>query len=317
VAPAAVHAQSPTATSALVSWTPSKGGAKIDRYLVLRDGAQVGSVPVGRTSYQDNGLAPGTTHRYTIVAVSGTDRSAPSAKAVVTTITPSPVELTPRQPTWTTVAFAWSASPQGPAPDKYIVYNGGTSVVSLPGTTNSYTVTGLGPGTTHEYQVTAMWGGHESSRSPSITLATLDNPLQGDVSVQVKTVSTPGGGASLSPGQRWNDTWTFTPNCNASRCTLTADAEWAPPKYRAVPFTMTLNPSGAGYAGTAKARIAKCGSTNVTDTVTLRIAANNGAVDNGAWNSWHGTWVVSAPYTTDGNGFCPAQAWDFTITSTG
>ena len=30
VAPAAVHAQSPTATSVLVSWAPSQGGATID-----------------------------------------------------------------------------------------------------------------------------------------------------------------------------------------------------------------------------------------------------------------------------------------------
>jgi len=37
VAPAVVHAQSPTATSVLVSWAPSKGGTTVDRYLVLRD----------------------------------------------------------------------------------------------------------------------------------------------------------------------------------------------------------------------------------------------------------------------------------------
>src|SRR5207244_2808748 len=70
VAPTAVHAQSPTATQVLVSWTPSKGGATVDRYLVLRDGAQVGSVPASRTSYLDDGLVPGTTHRYTIIAAS-------------------------------------------------------------------------------------------------------------------------------------------------------------------------------------------------------------------------------------------------------
>jgi hypothetical protein len=316
VAPAAVHVKSPTATSVLVSWTPSKGGAKVDRYLVMRDGTQVGSVPAGRTSYLDQGLAPGTTHRYTIIAASGTERSTPSVRARVTTITPSPVGLTPHQATWTTVAFAWSPSPQGPVPDEYVVYDGSTSLATLPGTTNSYTVTGLDPGTSHQYQVTAMWAGRESARSSAIALSTLDNPLQGDLSVQVKVVSTPGGGASLSPGQKWTDSWTFTPDCSGNRCTLTAAAEWAPPKYKTVPFTVTLNPSGAGYAGTTKASIAKCGSTNVTDTVTLSISANNGAVDNGAWNAWHGTWVVSAPYTTDGNGFCPAQSWNFSITGT-
>jgi Fibronectin type III domain len=316
-APAAVRAQSPTATQVLVSWTPSKGGSAVDRYLVLRDGAQVGTVPASRTSYLDEGLVPGTTHRYTIIAASGTERSSPSVRTRITTIAPSPIGLSPHDATWTSVAFTWSPSPQGPDPDEYVVYDGSTSVATLPGTTDSYTVTGLDPGITRQYQVTAIWAGHESGRSSAIELATLDNPLQGDVPVQIKTVSTPGGGASLKPGQTWTDTWTFTPGCNGNRCTLTADAQWAPPKYKIVPFTVTLNPSGSGYAGTTKARIAKCGSTNVTDTVTLNIAANNGAVDNGAWKSWHGTWAVSAPYTTDGNGFCPAQGWHFTIPSNG
>src|SRR5215469_16662386 len=42
VAPATVNAQSPTATSVLVSWSASKGGATVDHYLILRDGKQVG-----------------------------------------------------------------------------------------------------------------------------------------------------------------------------------------------------------------------------------------------------------------------------------
>jgi Fibronectin type III domain len=317
VAPAAVHVQSPTATQILVSWAPSKGGATVDRYLVLRDGTQVGSVPASRTSYLDDGLAPGTTHRYAIVAASGTQRSSPSPRARVTTLAPSPIGLSPQQATWTSVAFTWSPSPQGPDPDEYVVYDGSTSIATLPGTTDSYTITGLDPGTTHQYRVAAIWAGRQSGRSAAIQLATLDTPVQGDVPVQVKTVSTPGGGASLRPGQKWTDTWTFTPDCSGNRCTLTAEGEWAPPRYKIVPFTVTLNASGSGYAGSARARIAKCGSTNVTDTVTLKIAADNGAVDNGAWKSWHGTWRVSAPYTTDGNGFCPSQAWNFSIASNG
>src|SRR5215472_10529127 len=86
VAPAAVHAQSPTATSVLVSWAPSQGGATIDHYLVLRDGRPVGDVPASQTSYTDTGLAPGTAHRYTLIATSGTQRSSPSLAVKVTTI---------------------------------------------------------------------------------------------------------------------------------------------------------------------------------------------------------------------------------------
>ena len=41
IAPEAIVGQSPTATSVLVSWSPSSGGAAIDHYLILRDGTQV------------------------------------------------------------------------------------------------------------------------------------------------------------------------------------------------------------------------------------------------------------------------------------
>jgi hypothetical protein len=176
VAPAAVQAQSPTATSVLVSWAPSRGGATIDRYLVLRDGAQVGSVAAGRTSYVDNGLAPGTTHRYTIIAASGTERSHPSVSAVVRTITPSPVGLAAGPATTTTETFHvtlhWSPPPNGPVPDRYLIIGDYGPVVTLPGTTTSYTATGLLPGTTYTYQVAAMWGSQQSDRSSNLVVST-------------------------------------------------------------------------------------------------------------------------------------------------
>ena len=99
VAPAAVHAQSPTATVVLVSWTPSQGGTTVDHYLILRDGKQVGSVSGSQMSYTDSGLAPGTVHEYTIVATSGTQRSSPSEAIEVTTLAPSPVGLAGRSAT--------------------------------------------------------------------------------------------------------------------------------------------------------------------------------------------------------------------------
>jgi hypothetical protein len=317
VPPAVVHAQSPTATSVLVSWAPSKGGATIDRYLVLRDGAQVGSVPASQTSYVDNGLTPGTAHRYAIIAASGTQRSSPSGKAVVTTITPSPIGLTVGRETWTTVEFRWSPSPKAPVPDQYVIYSGATSIGAVPGSTDSYSVTGLNPGTTYQYQVVAKWGDHESGRSSALPAATLAVPLQGDVPVEVTTVSTPGQGASLSPGQKWSDSWTFSSDCTATRCTLKADAEFAAPGFVTRPFTMTLTGSGAGYAGTTMASVTMCMSVNVRDTVTLRISANKGGVDNGGWNSWSGTMMLSSPYTAaSSTTYCPAQAWDFSVAGT-
>jgi hypothetical protein len=317
VAPASVNAQSPTATSVLVSWTPSQGGATVDHYLILRDDKQVGSVAASQTSYTDNGLAPGTTHRYTIVATSGTQRSSPSKEIRVTTLAPSPVGLAVGQETWTTVDFHWSPSPKGPVPDEFVIYSGGTSIAVVPGTIDSYSVTGLSPGGVYQYQVAAKWGEHQSRLTPALATTTLTQPLQGDVPVHVVTTSTPGSGASLSVGQKWDDTWKFSSDCTENKCTLTTNAEFAAPGFTAQPFTMTLTSSGSGYAGTTQAEVSKCGSINVKNTVTLRITPNKGAVDNGAWNAWSGTMVLNSPYVmASGTTFCPVQSWGFAVTGT-
>ena len=317
IAPEAVNAQSPTATAVLVSWAPSQGGATVDHYLILRDGEQVGSVSASQTSYTDNGLAPGTAHRYTIVAVSGPQRSSPSKEIRVTTLAPSPVGLAVGQETWTTVDFHWSPSPKGPVPSEFVIYSGGTSIAVVPGTIDSYSVTGLTPGSVYQYQVAAKWGEQQSLLTPALATATLSPPLQGDVPVHVTTTSTPGAGASLSVGQKWSDTWKFSSNCTGNKCTLTTDAEFAAPGFAAQPFTMTLTSSGSGYAGTAKAGVTKCDSINVSNTVTLRITPNQGAVSNGAWSAWSGTLVLSSPYVmASSSTFCPAQSWDFAVTGT-
>ena len=316
VAPAAVHAQSPTATSVLVSWSASSGGATIDRYLILRDGTQVGSVPASQTSYLDNGLDPGTTHQYKIIAVSGTQQSQPSMSIAVRTITPSPIGLVLGQATWTSVQLHWSPPPNSPAPSGYAILVNGAPGATLPGGTTSYNDTGLQLATTYQYQVVAMWGSQQSSRSRALAVTTLAAPLQGSAPLQVKTLSTPGGGASLSVGETWSDSWTFTPSCTANGCTLKTNGEWAPPNLTTVPFTVNLTSSGAWYVGSTTAYISKCGSVNERNTVTLRITADNGAVNKGAWSAWHGTWVVSSPYTTVGGGYCPTQSWTFSLTGT-
>jgi hypothetical protein len=312
VAPTAVRGLSPTATSVLVSWTPAKGGATIDKFLVLRDGAQVGSVAANETSFLDSGLTPGTAYRYTIIAESGTQHSTASVRAVVTTIAPSPVGLAAGQLTWTTVAFRWSPSPKGPTPDSYVIYKGGNAVTVVPGTASSYTFTGLSPGASDQYQVSAKWGNHESAMSQALSLSTLSVPLEGSVPLVFKVVSTPGSGASLHVGEKWNDTWNFTSACSSTTCTLTAGAEFAPPNLSVQPFTVKLTSSGSGYAGTARAKITQCQSINVENTVSLRISPKQ--VSHGGWTSWAGTMVLTSPYVTASGGYyCPAQSWNFDL----
>ena len=98
--PAALRAQSPTATSVVVRWALPTTGPVVDHYLIRRDGVQVGSVTGKVTSYQDNGLNPATAYRYSVVAVSGTVRSLPSSALVAKTLTP-PISEARLQGSWT------------------------------------------------------------------------------------------------------------------------------------------------------------------------------------------------------------------------
>jgi hypothetical protein len=80
-----------------------------------------------------------------------------------------------------------------------------------------------------------------------------------------------------------------------------------------------LRHSGAGYSGTAEAKLTGCRTPQSvimeTDTITLTLAPAKGAVDNGAWTAWTGTMVMSAPYLTMDNGYCPSATWTFAVTS--
>jgi fibronectin type 3 domain-containing protein len=75
-----------------VTWGTSSGASF---YQVRRDGAVIGSVALpDRLRFSDNGLAPASTHKYTIVAVSSTGvQSAVSASKSTTTLTPGTVRV--------------------------------------------------------------------------------------------------------------------------------------------------------------------------------------------------------------------------------
>jgi hypothetical protein len=317
-APTAIHAVSATATSVNISWTASQGGAKPDQYIVFRDGKQVGVVPASHTSWTDTGLAPGTSHEYTVEAAGGGQQSGPSVKAGVTTITPPPVGLSVSKVTYTSEVLAWSPSSQGPVPDQYTVYDGTTLLGTVAGTTDSYTLTGLTPGSDHQLTVTARWGSAASAPSASLDAPALYPPLQGSVPVQFKTVSVPGGSTGINNGEHWGDTWQFDPHCTASRCTMSDSAEFGPPNLGSRTFTVNLSPSGGGYSGSTTAKLTNCDGTGVTNTITVSIAANSGGVSHGGWTAWHGTMQVSSPYIqVNGTFYCPQQSWQFNLSGTG
>lgn len=160
-APTAVRVSSPTATTALVSWTAPKGGARPDQYNIMRDGKEQGIVLGSQTSWTDTGLTPGSKHSYTVFTVGNGQKSGPSATTRVTTITPPPVDLTATDQTYTTVTLHWSPSPNAPVPNLYTIYdisNGKDALYTVDSSHTSYTVTQLIPGDDYSFAVTATWG---------------------------------------------------------------------------------------------------------------------------------------------------------------
>jgi hypothetical protein len=190
----AVHVSSPTATTALVSWTAPKGGATPAQYDIMRDGKEQGTVPGSQTSWTDTGLAPGSKYSYMVITVGNGQKSAPSATTSVTTITPPPADVTSTGQTYTTVTLHWSPPPNAPTPDTYTIHNtstanGNDELDTVGGSQTSCTITKLIPGDQYTFAVSAMWGTAESALS-QVNASPLTVPLSGSVPVNLKVTHT-------------------------------------------------------------------------------------------------------------------------------
>ncbi|HUN34585.1 MAG TPA: fibronectin type III domain-containing protein [Trebonia sp.] len=316
--PASVSAQSKTATTVTVSWPAASGGAKPASYLVLRDGKQAGQVPASETSWTDHGLAPGTTHRYTVETVGGGQTSGASVIATVTTLAPSPVGLSVTA-NYSQATLQWKPSPLGPTPSGYTIYNGSTEVMNLPGTTTSYTDGGQQPGSPYKYSVVAQWGSHKSRPSATAAGAVLSPPLNSNVQVQVTPTYIPSGATGATVGRGYGYSWSFDPICEVKACTMTVDAEIPTTGGKYFPFEVAMVGDGAGYSGSfTKAKLTECSSVQVSGTITVTLTPEQGQISNGAWGGWTGKVVLSTPYTSVGGGsYCPASDWNFSLSGNG
>jgi hypothetical protein len=86
--PTGLAAGTSTISSVAFHWSDPRTGPLPDKYLILSNGAVVGSVPGTVTSYRSTGLAPDTFYQYRVVAERGGQRSARSALLVVRTAIP-------------------------------------------------------------------------------------------------------------------------------------------------------------------------------------------------------------------------------------
>jgi hypothetical protein len=70
---------------------PLDGSTPVAHYLVMRHGKPIASVPADTPRYSDNGLSPGTTYRYTVVAREACGNASPPSE-VLTVTTKAEVE---------------------------------------------------------------------------------------------------------------------------------------------------------------------------------------------------------------------------------
>jgi hypothetical protein len=318
----------PTAQTATLHWANPTSGPTVDRYLITRNGARVGSVHGDRTAFVDHGLTPGVSYRYTVIAQSGSKRSPASVAISATMATPSPVKFQMATASPTSVLVRWSPPPAAPAPDKYVIVVGGSreAIDTVPGTQTSYRWNGLNPGSGYALQVVAYWGSKHSAPSAELIATTRNASVaaarfSGSLPLRIKIVSS--GGGTLKVGRAWPDTWTFSPKCATGPCNVALAGTLTPPGITVGSFRITLQRAGAVYRGTTNAHITRCGvAPNIVDvvnTVTVRIRVKAADATNGAWlvSSWAGSLRMDSPYTAAGQYYCPAQSVTASLTSTG
>lgn len=172
-APGNLGAKAPTATSVELTWSASTEGPGVDHYLVQRNGDQVASVGADVTSYADEDLVPDTTYRFTVVAASGSKRSAPSSELLVHTLPAAPTGLNASRTTATTVRLTWLEPEEGPTPESWVVVRDGTEVATVDGRETSYLDEGLSPAKSYTYQVIASSGTSRSAPSADLVAQTL------------------------------------------------------------------------------------------------------------------------------------------------
>jgi chitodextrinase len=169
-----------TTDSAVLQWTASSGGPDVDKYLVLRDKAQVGTTQPTVRTYTDTGLTPDTTYRYSVVAASGSKSSSPSAELTVHTLPAALPQPSSNATTATGTTITWAEPARGGTPASYIVLRDGAEVATVPAGpagTRSFEDQGLKPATSYHYTVVVVSQYPDSRSAPSEELVVQTLPV--------------------------------------------------------------------------------------------------------------------------------------------
>jgi serine/threonine-protein kinase len=305
-------AASGTADTMELAWSGPATGPLPDDYEVFRGGRQVATVRGTETRYTDQGLAPNAAYGFQVIAVRGGKQSPASATLTVHTPPLQPTGLTAKGATTSSMVISWQGPAAGPPPGQYEILRDGAKDTIVPGSTTTYTDTGLAPDTAYSYQVIALTGSERSPASAALSSPrTTKPPLSaavlnwtGTVTETATEIDPPWPGFKTQPGSSTKDDWTITPNCSSGPCNATingtADA-WD--------ITAKLTRSGTTYSGTATLANGAfyCATQSQTSggSVTITITVKSAATQSGVWTatSFSGTESIYSPaaYSCESN----------------
>jgi endoglucanase len=277
-APANLAVTGTTSTTIALAWTASTDNTGVSLYRVYEGATIAGTGSV--TSITIGGLAPSSTHTYTVRAVDGAGNESGASNAVTATTAPPAVPAAPTGLTATAgnaqIALAWNASSGATSYTvKRATVSGGpyanvATGVAIP----SYNNTGLTNGTTYYYVVTAVNAAGESAASSQAS-ATPQPPVSGFTLTATPSSLTVNRGASGTSSiaiarTSFPDQVTFS----AAGLPSGVSASFSPASTTGNSTTLTLTASSTATLGAATVVVTgAAGSTTRTVSLALTVAA--------------------------------------------
>ncbi len=165
--------------SVSLSWNASTDDKGVKGYDVYKDGVKVANVT--GTTATITGLNPETAYKFKVLAIDTADQTSTFSDELSVT-TPAPPDEPPTAPTGvkgtattTSVELSWTAATDDKGISGYDVYQNGTKVKTVTGT--STTITGLTPNTDYKFKVQASDTKPQTGPfSSEITVKTLAEP---------------------------------------------------------------------------------------------------------------------------------------------
>lgn len=267
-----------TSTTIALAWTASTDNTGVSLYRVYEGATIAGTGSV--TSLTIGGLAPSSTHTYTVRAVDAAGNQSGPSNAVTATTAPPAVPAAPTGLTATAgnaqVALAWNASSGATSYTvKRATVSGGpyanvATGIAIP----SYNDTGLTNGTTYFYVVTAVNSAGSSGASNQAS-ATPQAPVSGftlSATPASLTVSRGASGTSSIAIARTSFPEAIT--FSAAGLPPGVTASFSPASTTGNATTLTLTASGTATLGAATVVVTgAAGATTRTVAIALTVAA--------------------------------------------